>query len=156
VWFVVVVVVVWVNLARIIPVAAAWLFVEEGPCPRETLTGLGSMAILLSVCLSVCVWLSEWRLLDSLFLHTISRHFLNTRLPTHDSTPFPDLELFPSRLPHTLKPFPDDHFLILQFHAIQFPFRGGSQALVRPRPSEAPRAPRERLEGPVRYANHLS
>ena len=34
----------------------------------------------------------------------------------------------------------------LMFHAIQFPSRGGSQALVRPRPSEAPRAPRERLE----------
>ena len=83
--------------------------------PRDRVSGPWRFCCLsdcLSICLIVCVWLSEWRLLDFLFLHTISRRFLNTRLPTHDSTPFPDLELFPSRLPHTLEPFPDDHFLI--------------------------------------------
>ena len=58
--------------------------------------------VCVSVCLFVCVWLSEWRLLDSLSLQTISRHVLNTRLFTHDSTPFPDTFLISDR--HSLPP----------------------------------------------------
>ena len=84
------------------------------------------------VCPSVC--LSVFMCVPHI---SIPRHFLSTRLPTHDSTPFPDLELFPSRLPHTAL----SHFLTLSSF--------GSQALVRPRPNAAPRAPRERLEWPV-------